>query len=195
MSIKLKRGTRAAINAQALQGLLQAGEPLFITDESRFAVATASNAYTDMAKRDDSPIFFSAFLNAQATPAINQPFLNWTVSVNVGGGTYSGVDGSYTAPKTGWYRCYASLLKQIANSAGGLTIRINGSNQNRIAFADSGTSSSVISYDMATGEDFHYVIAGQKIQLINPNGIAWFGAPSPDAVGRWIIEFKTGSAT
>ena len=77
MSIKLKRGTRAAINAQATQGLLQAGEPLFITDESRFAVATSATQYTDMAKRDDSPIFFSAFLGAAQQPAIDQPLTSW----------------------------------------------------------------------------------------------------------------------
>lgn len=192
MSIKLKRGTRAAINAQATQGLLQAGEPLFITDESRFAVATSATQYTDMAKRDDSPIFFSAFLNAGQTPAIDQPFTSWTVAVNVGGGTYLATDGSYTVPKTGWYRIYASLLKQNVANAGGIRARINGSNQNRIAFAD---SAGTASYDMATGEDFHYIQAGHKVQLININGIAWFGAPSPDTVGRWIVEFKTASAT
>lgn len=192
MSIKLKRGTRAAINAQATQGLLQTGEPLFITDESRFAVATSATQYTDMAKRDDSPIFFSAYLGSVQTPAIEQPFTAWTIAVNVGGGAYSGTDGSYTVPKTGWYRIYASLLKQNVANAGGLRARINGSNQNRIAFADSGGTAS---YDMATGEDFHYIQAGHKVQLININGIAWFGAPSPDAVGRWIVEFKTASAT
>lgn len=192
MSIKLKRGTRAAINAQATQGLLQAGEPLFITDESRFAVATSATQYTDMAKRDDSPIFFSAFLNQNSQPAINQPFTTWTVAVNVGGGTYLATDGSYTVPKTGWYRLYASLLKQNQNTAGGFTMRINGSNQNRIAFAD---ASGTTQYDMATGEDFHYIQAGHKVQLVNINGIAWFGAASPEAVGRWIVEFKTASAT
>ena len=192
MSIKLKRGTRAAINAQATQGLLQQGEPLFITDESRFAVATSATQYTDMAKRDDSPIFFSAFLNTNSTPAINQPFITWTTSVNVGGGTYLGTDGSYTVPKTGWYRVFISIMKQTAISAGGLRFRINGVDQNRVAFADAqGTAH----YDMATGEDFYYVTAGQKIQVININGIQWFGSTSPDGVGRWTIEFKTASLT
>lgn len=191
MSIKLKRGTRAAINAQALQGLLQAGEPLFITDESRFAVATASNAYTDMAKRDDSPIFFSAYLSSQQAPGANQPFTTWTVSVNVGGGTYLATDGSYTVPKTGWYRVHGSMFKQIQATAGGFRLRINGTNQNRLGYA----STVAAEYDTAVGEDFYYVTAGHKLQIINDQAITWFGSAAPEAVGRWIVEFKTASPT
>ena len=144
-----------------------------------------------MAKRDDSPIFFSAFLNANSTPASNTPFLNWTISANVGGGVFAGADGSYTAPKTGWYRVHASMFKLNVASAGGFTFRINGVNQNRIGYSQSVAAE----YDMATGEDFYYITAGQKVQVINSDGIAWYGQPPPNSVGRWIVEFKPASAT
>ena len=112
--------------------------------------------------------------------------------MDVGGGTYLATDGSYSVPKTGWYKVSIAMLKQNIANAGGLRARINGVNQNRLAFADSATTAS---YDMANGEDFYYITAGHKVQIINANGIAWFGAPSPEAVGRWIVEFKTASAT
>lgn len=191
MSIKLKRGTRAAINAQATQGLLQQGEPLFITDESRFAVATSATQYTDMAKRDDSPILFSAFVNQITSPASNTPIVTWTTEVNLGGGVFSGTDGSYTAPKTGWYRLRLDIMQNNTSVGGGLVPRINGVNQNRLAYAANPSAG----YDTASGESFYFVTAGHKVQIISENGITWYGNPAPSPVGRWVMEFKTASAT
>ncbi len=48
--IRIKAGTRAQLDAAALANGLVAREPYFITDESRFAVGTATNAYQAMAK-------------------------------------------------------------------------------------------------------------------------------------------------
>lgn len=53
-SIRIKRGTRAQIEAAKTAGDLAAGEPYLITDESRLAVGTANNAYTAMAKEGES---------------------------------------------------------------------------------------------------------------------------------------------
>lgn len=53
-SIRIKRGTRAQIEAAKTAGDLAAGEPYLITDESRIAVGTANNAYTAMAKEGES---------------------------------------------------------------------------------------------------------------------------------------------
>jgi hypothetical protein len=45
MSIRAKRGTRAQLDAAASAGGLQAGELIYITNESRIAFATSTTAY------------------------------------------------------------------------------------------------------------------------------------------------------
>lgn len=52
-SVRIKGGTRAQLDAAALANGLVAREPYFITDESRFAVGTATNAYQAMAKEGE----------------------------------------------------------------------------------------------------------------------------------------------
>ena len=47
-TIQLKRGTRANIDALASTGGLLEGEPLFITDEKKLAVASSVTAYDDV---------------------------------------------------------------------------------------------------------------------------------------------------
>ena len=51
--IRIKSGTRAQLNAAAAANQLIAREPYFITDESRFAVGTATNSYQAMAKEGE----------------------------------------------------------------------------------------------------------------------------------------------
>lgn len=47
-TVQLKRGTRARLNTLASTGGLLEGEPLFITDEKKLAVASSVNAYDDV---------------------------------------------------------------------------------------------------------------------------------------------------
>jgi hypothetical protein len=51
--LKLKRGTRAQIDAGVTSNLLNLGEPYLITDESRIAVGTGSNTYVTFAKTSE----------------------------------------------------------------------------------------------------------------------------------------------
>ncbi len=44
-SVRIKRGTRAALDILALGGSLHAGEEYLITDERRIAVGLTSNTY------------------------------------------------------------------------------------------------------------------------------------------------------
>lgn len=53
-SLQIKRGTRAQIDALAIQRGLLPGEPLLITDESRLAIATSESAYQAMAKEGET---------------------------------------------------------------------------------------------------------------------------------------------
>lgn len=48
--IRIKRGTRAQIDAAAAASQLVAGEPYLVTDEARIGIATAANAWTAMQK-------------------------------------------------------------------------------------------------------------------------------------------------
>ena len=52
-SVQIKRGTRAQIEAAKTANGLLNGEPYLITDESRLAVGTATNAYSDCAKKSE----------------------------------------------------------------------------------------------------------------------------------------------
>lgn len=52
-TIRLKRGTKASIDSLALKGGLLEGEPLFITDEDRLAVAVSTNAWTYSSMKSD----------------------------------------------------------------------------------------------------------------------------------------------
>ena len=51
--LKLKRGTRAQIDAGVTGNLLNLGEPYLITDEGRIAVGTGSNSYATFAKSSE----------------------------------------------------------------------------------------------------------------------------------------------
>lgn len=53
-TLRIKRGTRAQLDAIAIKrGFLQ-GEPLLITDENRLAVALSTSSYQAMAKQGET---------------------------------------------------------------------------------------------------------------------------------------------
>lgn len=52
--IKLKRGTRAQLDAAAAANELNQAEPYFVTDENVIAVGTAADAYTDIGSQTGS---------------------------------------------------------------------------------------------------------------------------------------------
>ena len=51
--LKIKRGTRAQLDAAVSGNTLNLGEPYLITDEARIAVGTGSNTYADFAKKNE----------------------------------------------------------------------------------------------------------------------------------------------
>ena len=51
--LRVKRGTRAQLNAAAAAGQLAAGEPYLITDEGRLAIGTGADTYTALAKQGE----------------------------------------------------------------------------------------------------------------------------------------------
>jgi len=52
-TIRIKRGTRAQIDAAAAASQLLAGQPYLITDESRLAVGTSLSTYQAAAKEGE----------------------------------------------------------------------------------------------------------------------------------------------
>lgn len=72
-ALRIKRGTRAQLDAAQTAGTLAAGEPYLITDESRLAVGTAADAYAEMALEEHAhPI--SAITGLTAALAKSFPF-------------------------------------------------------------------------------------------------------------------------
>lgn len=51
--LKIKRGTRAQLNAAVTGNTLNLGEPYLITDEGRIAIGTGSNSFVDFAKSSE----------------------------------------------------------------------------------------------------------------------------------------------
>lgn len=78
-NIRVKRGTRAALNAAAAANGLAAGEPYFITDESRFAIGTSTSSFTAFAKETDvsaGPKIWSAGTTYARGETVTSP-LDW----------------------------------------------------------------------------------------------------------------------
>lgn len=69
-NVRIKRGTRAQIEAAAAGGTLADGEPYLITDEGRIAVGTGTGAFSAMAKQSEVA---SGRLAAPNTPALVSP--------------------------------------------------------------------------------------------------------------------------
>lgn len=53
-SIKVKRGTRAQLDAAATANQLNQGEPYLITDEDRIAIGLSASSYKDFAKLSEA---------------------------------------------------------------------------------------------------------------------------------------------
>lgn len=178
MSIRLKRGTRAKIDALAATGGLLTGEPLYITDEQRQVIATGASSYTQI-------VAFTASHSVTTAYTANTIITNWTVETNIGSGTYSA--GVYTVPVTGTYRLSISMLTNIGVNQGGLGFRVNGTNRKRVAYAYAPASA----YDMAFGEEYAVLTAGTTVSVVGLDGNSWWGAVDTP-VGRWNIELLRG---
>jgi len=55
--IRIKRGTRAQLDAAATAGQLVQGEPYYITDEDRIALGTSATTYQAYLKEGEQPLF------------------------------------------------------------------------------------------------------------------------------------------
>lgn len=53
-TVKVKRGTRAQLNAAATANQLNQGEPYLITDEDRIAIGLSASSYKDFAKLSEA---------------------------------------------------------------------------------------------------------------------------------------------
>ena len=84
-SVQIKRGTRAQIEAAKTANGLLNGEPYLITDESRLAVGTATNAYSDCAKKSEVD---------GKEPALGNPASDGQVLASTAAGVRSWVDGA-----------------------------------------------------------------------------------------------------
>jgi hypothetical protein len=102
-TLQLKRGTRAKIDALASTGGLLEGEPLFITDENRFAVANSTTAYRattlggEWAAKIGQTSFVSDYKFRYGSAQGNGSSLDWV----------SSTDGIYIL-KSGLYICRAT---------------------------------------------------------------------------------------
>lgn len=149
-TLQLKRGTRAKIDALASSGGLLEGEPLFITDEKKLAVASAVNTYNTAAMLDSNgvvltpnrPVFQGSFGSYPASTSNYTPQLLTDFSTNV---VVNSANSSITVPITGKYLVQAHQLVNTTSTTVYLTVRQNGS---PIKYAYSNNDDSYNSYDL-----------------------------------------------
>ena len=88
-SIKFKRGTRAQIEAAKTASGLGVGEPYLITDESRFALGTAADAYSDFAKKGEvdakEPTLNNPASDGQVLSSTAAGVRSWVAAASSGG--------------------------------------------------------------------------------------------------------------
>ena len=72
-SLKIKRGTRAQLNAAASAGQLNAGEPYLITDEERLAIGTSATTYQDFSKSGEGGTFNVQTFTSPGTSTWTKP--------------------------------------------------------------------------------------------------------------------------
>lgn len=78
-SVRIKRGTRAALDALATVGSLAAGEEYLITDESRIAVGLTPNTYQAMAKQGEGGAGSQQVFVQAERPSGNGPWTWWKI--------------------------------------------------------------------------------------------------------------------
>ncbi len=81
-SIRVKRGTRAQLNAAAVSNLLLAGEVYLITDEKRLAVGLSSNSYSRFALETTAVATMTATQQSTSTALANITQLVLPVEAN-----------------------------------------------------------------------------------------------------------------
>lgn len=115
------------------------------------------------------PTFYAKHNNSEG-PSGGTVLTQWAVVTNLGGGTFS--SGVYTVPATGVYLVAASLL-QSNNTAGGVHVKINGTNQVRLFYCG---SASGLSYMMGAGHAIYSLSAGDTVSISQENGgVTWYG--------------------
>jgi hypothetical protein len=130
--------------------ILQAGGALNITNQPMISARHTSN---------DSP-------------AGGSPIVNWTLTVNLGGGTWTSGTGAYTVPVTGNYMITCSLLHDSGtNAGGGVYFRINSTNINRMFYIGAN-----LGFVMGSGQLIYALTAGDTVQFIQEtSGVVWYG--------------------
>lgn len=104
-TLQLKRGTRAKIDALASTGGLLEGEPLFITDENRFAVAKSSSNYGAVALTTSQNIVpnkpsFNAIAGSPIVPGNDVTYPSSVFNID---NCLNITNGRFTAPINGVY--------------------------------------------------------------------------------------------
>lgn len=140
--LKIKRGTRAQLNAAVTGNTLNLGEPYLITDENRIAVGTGSNSFVDFAKSSEVQALdadLTAISGLTGTGFLKRTGTNtWTLDTN----TYLTAEADTLSTVVGRG---ASTTTAITLS-GGVTINAAGSTNGAIfAGSTSGTTKVVAS--------------------------------------------------
>ena len=84
--LKIKRGTRAQLNAAVSSNALNLGEPYLITDEGRIAVGTGSNTFADFSKVSETqPINsnLTSISNLTGAGILQKTVTGWELSTSI----------------------------------------------------------------------------------------------------------------
>jgi hypothetical protein len=84
-TVRIKRGTRAQLNAAASSSSLLSGELYLITDENRLAVGTSSSTYQAAAKSGEVVEYFGNVISSPTQPVDAGDGILWINTSSFGG--------------------------------------------------------------------------------------------------------------
>jgi len=150
--LKIKRGTRAQLNAAVTGNSLNLGEPYLITDENRIAIGTGSNTYTDFAKSSEVQALdadLTAIAGLSGTGFLKRTGTNtWALDTN----TYLTAEADTLATVTG----RGASTSTAVTLSGGVTIGstgiiINGATSGTTTIQAAATAGGTLTLPSSTG--------------------------------------------
>lgn len=111
-TIRMIRTTRAALNAQAIANNLVIGEPYFITDEDKFAIAKTVSTYSEYSSQ--SPLGLWDYWQEAWFGSIQVQAASGFTGINISGGASAAASGGLLG-----YNRFGILLRSSTTANGG----------------------------------------------------------------------------
>jgi len=186
-TLRVKRGTRAQLNAAAAADWLSQGEPYLITDEGRLAVGTGSDSYEPMAKQSEAG---GTSLSASTSIAIvgteiRRAALTGDVTSAANSNATTIANGAVTNAKMANMSAATIKGRAVGAGTGAPTDLVDWQVRQLIQFEESSRSSIANTVVPGDGIAFETIGAGSSLQMRVHSRPAALPAYSERGGGQW----------